>query len=35
MMYRAVEGAFFWTLIAVTVLPLVLWLLARARRRLP
>ena len=33
-MYRAVEGAFAWVLIAVTILPLVLWALSRARREL-
>jgi hypothetical protein len=33
-MYRAVEGAFVWVLIAVTILPLVLWGLNRARRNL-
>jgi hypothetical protein len=33
-MRMAVEGAFAWVMIAVTLLPLVLWLLARARREL-
>jgi hypothetical protein len=34
-MAAAVEGAFFYVLIAVTLLPLVLWALKRARQRLP
>jgi hypothetical protein len=30
----AVEGAFIWVLLAVTIFPLVLWALERARRAL-
>ena len=33
-MHAAVEGAFIWVMIAVTLLPLVLWLLSRARHQL-